>query len=108
MHFLATVTRKIQGISLVMTVTQKKTLGLFWQANLDKLKYVIKIKSDTFSVTKRGILSVVSQIFDPLRLVGPVVVQAKLILQKLWQLNLEWDKSVPTEVFTSWKLSIVN
>lgn len=80
----------------------RKTLGLFWQANLDKLKYVIKIKSDTSSVTKRSILSIVSQIFDPLGLVGPIVVQAKLILQRLWQLNLEWDESVPTEVFTSW------
>lgn len=33
---------------------------------------------------KRKILCHISQIFDPLGLLGPVTVQAKVILQKLW------------------------
>lgn len=36
--------------------------------------------------TKKEILSKISQIFDPLGLLGPVITKAKLIMQRLWQI----------------------
>ncbi|XP_055621956.1 uncharacterized protein LOC129765574 [Toxorhynchites rutilus septentrionalis] len=45
-----------------------------------------------------------SQIFDPLGLVGPVVASAKMFLQRLWQLNLDWDDELPDQL-QSWWLS---
>lgn len=39
-------------------------------------------------MTKLTVLSIVSQIFDPLGLVGPATIKTKIIIQKLWQLNL--------------------
>ena len=35
--------------------------------------------------TKKGILSVVASIFDPLGIVSPAVLEAKLIIQSLWK-----------------------
>ncbi|KAJ8920538.1 hypothetical protein NQ315_005407 [Exocentrus adspersus] len=54
-------------------------------------------------VTKRSILSITAQIFDPLGLVGPTTIKAKLMMQKLWQLKCKWDESVPLEPRGKWR-----
>ncbi|XP_011884072.1 PREDICTED: uncharacterized protein LOC105571212 [Vollenhovia emeryi] len=78
-----------------------KTLGLLWDPEHDILRFSLRIKYSQ-KVTKRTILSAVAQIFDPLGLVGPVTVRAKMLLQKLWQLKLTWDETVPQEIYTAW------
>ncbi|XP_018580238.1 uncharacterized protein LOC108917913 [Anoplophora glabripennis] len=67
-------------------------------------RLMVSLKSDSVSnkVTKRSILSMSSQIFDPLGLVGPVIVNAKLMLQGLWKLDLGWDDEVPSDILHSW------
>lgn len=80
----------------------KKTLGVYWQARSDRLQYVINVKSEPYySVTKRFILSVVSQIFDPLGLVGPLTIKANILLQKIWKFKLGWDESFPIDLFST-------
>lgn len=93
-----------EGSGYLITDSEtRKTLGLFWQAGRDILNYVVKPSSSKLSrVTKRVILSVISQIFDPLGLVGPVTIKAKILLQRLWQLKIGWDEAVPIEMFTAW------
>lgn len=66
------------------------------------LKYNMKNTSDS-KVTKRVILSAIAQIFDPLSLIGPILVVAKIIMQQLWSLNLSWDESIPQELYCKWK-----
>jgi hypothetical protein len=39
-------------------------------------------------------------------LINPVVVKAKILLQQIWLLKLDWDKPVPEEIATSWKLFV--
>ncbi|KAK9754305.1 Pao retrotransposon peptidase [Popillia japonica] len=53
-------------------------------------------------VTKRYILSTISKLFDPLGLVSPVVTTAKLIMQRLWELQVSWDEPVNTEILSAW------
>ncbi|XP_048522596.1 uncharacterized protein LOC125504514, partial [Dendroctonus ponderosae] len=78
-----------------------KTLGLTWNSHLDTFQYTFHITPHT-RVTKRTILSTVAKIFDPLGLVGPCVVKAKLMLQQLWQLGTDWDESVPLNLHRAW------
>lgn len=78
-----------------------KTLGLLWDPSNDKLKYRVNF-SDTRKITKRTILSLIAQIFDPLGLVGPAIIQAKIIMQRLWSLQLDWDETVPQELHHAW------
>ncbi|XP_076392699.1 uncharacterized protein LOC143265299 [Megachile rotundata] len=78
-----------------------KTLGLFWSVNSDQLSYTIA-DYPTNRVTKRVILSEIAKIFDPLGLIGPIIVRAKLLMQELWQLNIGWDVSLPQEIHTRW------
>lgn len=51
---------------------------------------------------KRSILSRIAQLFDPLGLVSPIVVLAKIILQDLWRSQLGWDDEVPENIRKMW------
>lgn len=53
-------------------------------------------------MTKRGILSEISSLFDPLGLLGPVIIIPEILLQEIWQLKMHWDESVPSNVHTRW------
>lgn len=86
---------KIRDSFLISDEDCKKTLGIIWKPKLDFFKYSVKLNNtNTIKVTKRVILSTISQIFDSLGLVGPVTIRAKMFLQRLWVL--------PLELFTSW------
>ncbi|GJQ65267.1 hypothetical protein Trydic_g22045 [Trypoxylus dichotomus] len=79
-----------------------KTLGIQWNSSTDNLTYSIPNYNKTRPFTKRNLLSDISKIFDPLGLLSPVVVNAKLLIQKIWQLNLSWDDVVPESIKDSW------
>lgn len=55
-------------------------------------------------LTKRFILEVISTIFDPLGLIGPVTVRSKLLLQEIWKQKLGWDENVPSNIFTPFSI----
>uniref|UniRef100_A0A2A4IUY1 Integrase catalytic domain-containing protein n=1 Tax=Heliothis virescens TaxID=7102 RepID=A0A2A4IUY1_HELVI len=80
-----------------------KILGLEWSSHTDNLMYLIKTQSKLHNVTKRNILSRVSSVFDPLGLIGPVLVVAKCLIQKLWLDKAEWDQRVPENLFKQWE-----
>nr|CAI5820878.1 unnamed protein product [Callosobruchus analis] len=76
------------------------TLGLVWNSIRYCLKFSVTVS--TREVTKRSVLSTISQVYDPLGIVGPVIVTAKLLLQRLWELKLEWDDSLPDIEYSIW------
>ncbi|XP_018396168.1 PREDICTED: uncharacterized protein LOC108774505, partial [Cyphomyrmex costatus] len=79
-----------------------RILGMQWNQCLDTFQFLCNTESETQVVSKRVILSDHAKLFDPLGLLGPVVVVAKLILQDLWQLSIQWDESVPPDIRTRW------
>ncbi|XP_076660689.1 uncharacterized protein LOC143364062 [Halictus rubicundus] len=78
-----------------------KTLGLLWSPTTDNLIFIVKPPQNQ-RITKRTILSEIAQIFDPLGLIGPIVIVAKIILQKLWQIQIGWDRSIPQDLHSQW------
>lgn len=52
--------------------------------------------------TKRSILSKIAQIFDPLGLIGAVIIKPKILMQTLWQLKVSWDEALPLKIHTEW------
>lgn len=79
-----------------------KTLGLGWYNQSDTLHFHTEYTNDSRQLTKRIILSEVSKIFDPLGLLSPYVMTAKVLLQRLWLLKLDWDDMLPSDVTRSW------
>ncbi|XP_015119454.1 uncharacterized protein LOC107042783 [Diachasma alloeum] len=90
-----------------------KTLGIHWDPQRDAIIYTVKPMPTASKVTKRSIASELAQIFNPLGLLGPVIVRGKIIMQLLWKEQLDWDDPVPSSVSTEWKsyknqLSVLN
>lgn len=80
-----------------------KTLGVCWNSNKDQIRYIVSdLKSSSCKATKRNILSIISSIFDPLGLVSPVIVKAKLLMQNLWECKIGWDDIIPERVQLQW------
>lgn len=57
---------------------------IYWNAVLDVIQYRIRILNNE-KITKRQMLFIISQIFDPLGLVGPILIVAKMMLKSLWK-----------------------
>ncbi|XP_043476349.1 uncharacterized protein LOC122507611 [Leptopilina heterotoma] len=79
-----------------------KTLGVYWDSKTDSITYTVNIPKVNEKITKRSILSQVAKLFDPLGLLGPIIVKAKILIQLLWKAKLEWDEPVPHKLQTSW------
>ena len=84
-------------------------LGISWDQDKDLFLFSFQPKSAlTDKVTKRIILSLSSSLFDPLGLLGPLIIKAKIILQELWLLKIEWDESVPQDIHSAWQQLVSN
>ena len=74
---------------------------MLWNVEQDTLE--IKVVPKQLAPTKRGILKQISTIFDPLGLVAPFVLRAKLILQRLWRLGFDWDQPISGPLLDAWE-----
>lgn len=85
----------------------RKTLGLWWDSRNDVFHFKHSPLGDKAHrvnhLTKRILLSEIARLFDPLGLVSPVVVRAKVQLQELWKLQISWDEALPMSLYTEWK-----
>ncbi|XP_029163718.1 uncharacterized protein LOC114936567 [Nylanderia fulva] len=79
-----------------------KILGLLWNTKTDAFQYRIKLNISENKTTKRIILANIAQIYDPLGLLGPIIVQGKILMQYLWQSKCKWDEGVTTEIKDMW------
>ncbi|KAF0033409.1 hypothetical protein F2P81_013475 [Scophthalmus maximus] len=66
----------------------------------DAFKFNIKIKEKP--QTRRGMLSVVSSIYDPLGFLAPLTLAAKCLLQELCKQNHDWDQVIPKATSEKW------
>lgn len=81
---------------------KERTLGLVWQPEVDKFQFIVTPKEKPF--TRRGVLAVISSVFDPLGFLAPVVLPAKKLLQDLCRkYGLAWDQPIHEEHMESWK-----
>lgn len=83
--------------------SETRTLGMVWNSKRDILKFPSIGHLPLLSIpTKRSILSRIALIFDPLGLLGPSIVISKIIMQDLWRLKLDWDESIPSDLYSRW------
>ncbi|XP_078344097.1 uncharacterized protein LOC144629756 [Oculina patagonica] len=79
----------------------ERALGVKWCVETDTFGFKVEVKHKP--PTRRGILSVVSSVYDPLGLVAPFVLPAKRLLQDLCRIKLEWDDPIPSEPKVRWE-----
>ena len=81
----------------------ERALGVSWEIQNDT--FTFQIKQDNKPFTRRGLLSVVASLYDPLGLVAPVTLGAKRLLQKLCKEKMGWDdhmKKCDIDTFCEW------
>ncbi|XP_050548131.1 uncharacterized protein LOC126909744, partial [Daktulosphaira vitifoliae] len=80
-------------------------LGMVWNPVKDEFSYITKLSENI--MTKRGVLSSVARLFDPLGFLAPSILLAKSIMQLLWKEKCGWDDALPAEIQRQW-LSFVS
>ncbi|XP_041786790.1 uncharacterized protein LOC121602662 [Anopheles merus] len=75
-----------------------KALGISWKPESDELCFESNTEADEATSTKRSILSSIAKMYDPLGLIAPVIVRAKMLMQELWLLKSGWDEPVPNHI----------
>ncbi|XP_034935131.1 uncharacterized protein [Chelonus insularis] len=79
-----------------------KTLGLLWNSAKDIFQYKTNLPKGSVT-TKREVLSKISQIFDPLGIVAPILINGKIFMQQLWSQNMSWDQPLSSEQLSVWE-----
>jgi hypothetical protein len=83
----------------------QRSLGVYWDLETDT--FTFKVSEGNKPFTRRGVLSVINSLFDPLRIVSPVIIKGKMLLRtmsphlKNRQL-VGWDEQLPEEHNPAW------
>ena len=78
----------------------ERTLGMEWDIEHDSFRFKISVKEKP--ATRRGMLSIISSVFDPLGFVAPFILPAKVLLQMSCH-QLGWDDEISGENLARWK-----
>ncbi|XP_028317687.1 uncharacterized protein LOC114472566 [Gouania willdenowi] len=79
----------------------ERALGVQWCVESDTLKFRVIIQSKP--LTRRGVLSMVSSIYDPLGILAPLILPVKQILQELCRTKHAWDDRMPEALTKQWQ-----
>ncbi|XP_064647472.1 uncharacterized protein LOC135500156 [Lineus longissimus] len=77
-----------------------RVLGVVWDPEADSLGVRAKVVDKP--LTRRGVLSVVSSVYDPMGIVSPFVLPAKVLIQELCRRGAGWDEPLSECEVTEW------
>ncbi|CAK1601381.1 unnamed protein product [Parnassius mnemosyne] len=87
------------------SIVEVPVLGMTWNTILDNLRCYVNIsEARSEKITKRYVIAVAQHIFDPLGLVCIATLIPKLIMQKIWEHNIDWDHEIPEELAQEFKI----
>ena len=79
----------------------ERALGVSWSVESDNLVFRINIKDQP--ATRRGILSIISSVYDPIGLAAPFILPARMILQELCRRGIGWDHKISGNPLNQWQ-----
>eukprot|EP00111_Clytia_hemisphaerica_P014184 TCONS_00041779-protein len=86
------------------TIPNERALGMQWCPERDVFTYKVQFKEKPS--TRRGVLSTVSSMYDPLGLISPFLLEGKKILQEICANKHGWDEPLTEQQlkrFEQWK-----
>ena len=99
---------KFKDLGIFTKSEQKlKTLGYTWDFEADTLS-LAQVKFETDKVSKCSMLSDFCSVYDPMGLVCPISICAKVVAQSCWSLGLQWDPLVPEVIKVEWLEAVTN
>ena len=83
-------------------LSSEPVLGMKWSVEADTLFFDIA-KPDKPN-TRRGVLSSVASLYDPLGLLAPMILRGRSILQQACKDGLGWDEPLPFSLQERWEI----
>ena len=75
-----------------------KTLGMEWNSVTNNFRITVKELDNCNTITKRMLISDVSKTFDILSWFSLTIIKVKILLQRLWELKINWNNPVSIEI----------
>ncbi|XP_012819273.2 uncharacterized protein LOC105947440 [Xenopus tropicalis] len=76
----------------------QRSLGICWDLKSDSLTF--QVSSEKRPYTRRGVLSTINSLYDPLGIAAPVTIQGKALLRDLTSETQDWDAPLPEDAST--------
>ena len=81
--------------------SEGKLLGLPWDREKDTVSVILQTTQT--ETTKRGVLSHLAKIYDPLGLASPVTLVGKQLYRDICDEKIPWDTQLPRPLLKRWK-----
>ena len=83
------------------SLPMERALGVQWCVKTDSFQFRITLQDKP--LTRRGILSTVSPVYDPMNFLAPFILIEKQILQQLCRDKADWDEPIPDQDWVKWE-----
>ncbi|RUS72387.1 hypothetical protein EGW08_019847 [Elysia chlorotica] len=87
--------------SLTPETAIQRTLGMDWSTRKDTIHFFFSPAPKP--ATRRGALSTIASLYDPLGLVAPFTMIGKGVLQAACRRGSKWDEDIPQELLAQWR-----
>ena len=87
--------KAIEIVGVNRSLGGQKALGLKWKLDDDTMRIDFDLN---IPETKRELLSVLASIYDPLGMVGPLVLGGRLCFQELCKIKLDWNEKITDQM----------
>ena len=94
----------LKGITEENCKESPKALGIHWNSLDDSLYASVGDSLGEDCCTKRQLISDIARVFDVLGWFSPTTILIKVMLQRLWELNIEWDEEIPVHIQDQYRL----
>jgi hypothetical protein len=84
------------------TLPTQRSLGLLWNTDTDTFTFKVNLIEKPY--TRRGLLSVINSVYDPIGFVQPVIIEGKLLLREMMSMTTKtnWDDPLPEPFYDKW------
>jgi hypothetical protein len=89
------------------SLPSQRSLGVQWDLKSDSFTFSVALPERPY--TRRGLLSTISSVYDPLGVAASVILKGKLLLRRLLTLGkkendtaLGWDDPLPEDLMSTW------
>ncbi|KAJ0169135.1 hypothetical protein K1T71_014952 [Dendrolimus kikuchii] len=79
-----------------------KVLGIRWNRDTDNFEYTVNLPELSLPITKVKVLSDIAKQYDPMGWIAPVIVTAKIFMQKLWRSGWPSDNELTGDLLNEW------
>ena len=85
----------------------KKKYRIWYGMTLQIKAHVVKVSTTDDQttwpkLTKRIILSYITEIYDPIGIASTFLIRAKIGMQRLWRMGCDWDEQLPPDTCERW------